>query len=498
LTRAELAAAWAATAGARTQAWPRLIGGLAASDDMDLVPDRSHPLWVELGHGAINAVGPARANDPALALLSRIRRGPLPELAVDRLLRSTRDRLVELCADGQLPGGWLLLATALVQHCEIAGYLWPEPEHFDALPDDRAGDLLWLCVRPPPTLTDTRYQRFRADDDPFTAPLRSRLIDFPAHEAEIAARLPVMGEIAGEHLAIAALYEARPYPRGWRVPRLRPTDLRAYVLAQHPRLVDQLPNYPDRPQILAAGCGTGRQPISLALALPGCDVLGVDLSRASLAHASRRATVAGASNLSLAQADLTTMTAPEAMAGGFDHIECTGVLHHLNDPDSGWAALSGLASPGATLRVAVYSERGRADVVAARALADTLNLRGHDMATLRALRKALEQLPDADPARGVLSRIDAYTAPGLADLVLNPCEHRYGPLDLGAALRTAGLEFLGIEFAAPHHYAQILHSWRARWPDDPRMLDWEHWEAWEEEHPESFANMFTLWARRSA
>jgi hypothetical protein len=30
------------------------------------------------------------------------------------------------------------------------------------------------------------------------------------------------------------------------------------------------------------------------------------------------------------------------------------------------------------------------------------------------------------------------------------------------------------------------------------MLDWEHWEAWEEEHPESFANMFTLWARRSA
>ena len=98
----------------------------------------------------------------------------------------------------------------------------------------------------------------------------------------------------------------------------------------------------------------------------------------------------------------------------------------------------------------------------------------------------------------MLSRLDAYTAPGLADLVMNPSEHRYDPAGLGSALAGAGLEFLGMESGDPHRYAQLLHTWRSRWPDDPRMLDLGHWDTWETEDPDLFANMYTLWAQRTA
>ena len=94
--------------------------------------------------------------------------------------------------------------------------------------------------------------------------------------------------------------------------------------------------------------------------------------------------------------------------------------------------------------------------------------------------------------------MDAYTAPGLADMVQHPCEHRYDPPGLGAALDDAGLEFLGMEADDPHRYAQRLHEWRSRWPDDPKMLDLAHWDSWEAEHPALFTNMYTLWARRPA
>jgi SAM-dependent methyltransferase len=495
LNQQKIATAWAGVASGRPDTWPPLLEALASADDPALVPDRTHPVWAGLIAAAGLPAPIARAPDRALALLSRIRRGPIADPAIDALLRQTRDALITACIDGALPGGWLLLATSLAEHAELADYLWPEPSGWDALPGDHPGDLLALCVAPLADQPTERRARFEDDESPMSAPLRRRLIEHPEQELRLADELERLTEIAPEHAAIASLYEARPYPRAWRPPPVRPMDLRAYVLARVPRLAEVLPTYTARPRVLAAGCGTGRQPLSLARALPDCEVLGIDLSLASLAHATRRARSAGLDQLRFAQADLTLLHGSDL---NYDHVECTGVLHHLAEPAAGWRALAACTRPGGTLRLAVYSERGRQDVVAARALAGSLGLRGHDLSTLRALRVALDALPEAHSARRVLMRVDAYTAPGLADLVLNPSEHRYDPPGLAAALDDAGLEFLGMESNDPHGYAQQLHAWRTRWPEDPRMLDLAHWDTWESEHPDQFRNMYILWARRPA
>jgi hypothetical protein len=96
----------------------------------------------------------------------------------------------------------------------------------------------------------------------------------------------------------------------------------------------------------------------------------------------------------------------------------------------------------------------------------------------------------------VLRRVDAYTAAGLADLVLHPCEHRYTPVTLAAAIEGAGLAFIGMELRGFHAQSSVLHAWRARWPEDPQMRDLANWESWETEHPTQFENMFTFWLQR--
>ena len=52
----------------------------------------------------------------------------------------------------------------------------------------------------------------------------------------------------------------------------------------------------------------------------------------------------------------------------FDFIDASGVLHHLADPWEGWRILLSLLRPGGAMQVGLYSELGRREFVAARAL----------------------------------------------------------------------------------------------------------------------------------
>ena len=72
-------------------------------------------------------------------------------------------------------------------------------------------------------------------------------------------------------------------------------------------------------------------PSTLAQRYAGARVLGVDLSRASLAYAARKTREAGLAT--------STSARPTFLSCGarldFDVIECVGVLHHLADPFEG-------------------------------------------------------------------------------------------------------------------------------------------------------------------
>ena len=104
--------------------------------------------------------------------------------------------------------------------------------------------------------------------------------------------------------------------------------------------------------------------MTTALRYPGGTVLAVDLSLASLAYAKRKSAELGVANIEYRQADILTLGTLEER---FDIIECSGVLHHMAQPFEGWRVLASLRKPGGRMRIGLYSEAGRGQVVRARA-----------------------------------------------------------------------------------------------------------------------------------
>ena len=161
--------------------------------------------------------------------------------------------------------------------------------------------------------------------------------------------------IAGQ---VSAFYECHPYP-----PPV--DDLQAYRQAWDDRrrradshLVWPAEPYRDNRRILVAGCGT-TQAAHYALRWPRAQVIGIDVSAKSIAFTQGLKRKYALANLEVRQ--LAVERAAE-LDQGFEHVVCTGVLHHLPDPDAGLRALRDVLEPTGALNVMVYAPYGRAGV----------------------------------------------------------------------------------------------------------------------------------------
>ncbi len=324
------------------------------------------------------------------------------------------------------------------------------------------------------------------------ATLVRREIVEPAEERALAPSIPSLAaHDDATSDAVRAQYEANPYPRLVGVHRRVPVPFHVLVHGLLPTV-----DVPARARVrvLVAGGGTGQHPISVAAGIEGAEVVAVDLSRASLGRAARVARAHGVP-VRFVQGDLLALgddgQAEGDGLGAFDFVDCVGVLHHLADPLAGGRALVARLAPGGLLRLGLYSERGRADVVAARALAAEHGWEPTP-AGLRAARRALLALPADHPAAGLAASVDLYSQSGLRDLVFHPCEHRYRPAEVAGLVDALGLRVLGLQHARP----EAARLYRARWPDDAAQADLARWDALEAEHPRLFAGMIHVWCAR--
>lgn len=263
--------------------------------------------------------------------------------------------------------------------------------------------------------------------------------------------------------AVQAQYEENPYPRWANTGSAAPEEFAAWLQRKFPTARGVARGGID---ILVAGCGTGRNAIETTQAFSGARTLAVDLSRASLAYAMRKR---GALPIEFAQADILALGALERR---FDLIEAVGVLHHMADPFAGWRALLGLLKPGGVMKLGFYSAAAR------RALphlgADT----GAD--AIRAARSGLAQQYPA-----LKERPDFYTLSTCRDLLYHVQEHRLGLERIGDFLREQDLTLLG--FAQDD---SVLARYRTRFPGDAAATDLQNWQAFETEHPDTFAGMY--------
>jgi SAM-dependent methyltransferase len=191
--------------------------------------------------------------------------------------------------------------------------------------------------------------------------------------------------------------------------------------------------------ILSAGCGTN-QAASLAYSSPFCQVTGIDLSEASLFHERKLQERHGLTNLSLHQGDLRAVA---DLGQVFDYIVCSGVLHHLADPDEGLRALASVLAPDGVMSIMLYGRARRAGVYLLQDAFRRLSVQ-QSSEGVAFVRATLERLRRDHPARSfAASASDVASDEGIVDLFLHPQDRAYSVPEVLDFVERAGLFFQG-------------------------------------------------------
>jgi len=189
--------------------------------------------------------------------------------------------------------------------------------------------------------------------------------------------------------------------------------------------------------ILIAGCGTS-QAAKYAIRWPNARITGIDFSATSLRKTEDLKRKHNLTNLHLRQ--LPVERAGE-LGDSFDQIVCTGVLHHLVDPDVGLRALQGVLKPDGAMHLMVYAPYGRAGIYMLQDFCRRLGISASDNA-IRDLIIALKALPPGHPMETILRMApDFGDEAELADALLHPQDRAYSVPEFFQFLQKAGLEF---------------------------------------------------------
>ncbi|HEY0301507.1 MAG TPA: class I SAM-dependent methyltransferase [Rhizomicrobium sp.] len=284
--------------------------------------------------------------------------------------------------------------------------------------------------------------------------------------------------------AVAAQYEAWPYPTWTRVMASRPTTLSARVRQLDPKG----PALTEAPaDILIAGCGSGHQVAIVSQDMPDERLTVIDISRASLDEAERRCTALGFTGVEYRHLDLHAV---KSLGKQFDAVWCTGVLHHLSDPEAGWAALESVLKPGGIMHIMVYSRAARLRVRAIRRFLGPLVDQPVDDDLLRAVRRRVLTMPE----KMIPAGRDFCSLAAVHDLLLHRHEDPFTIPRIRRALEVLGLQL--IRFQLPDQ--RYNRRYKELYPDDGLQRDFDSWFAMERDSPTLFAGMYDFFCRKPA
>lgn len=419
-------------------------------------------------------------------LLRALTLSPFRELKIEAVLTARRRALLDA------PPNALPFACALAQHCFLNEYIFavtPEEENTVAdlanNPTLSAIKLATLACYQPLHRIEAPEMLLKLNWPAPLGPVLQQQIVEPMEEcrlrADVATLTPIENSVSE---AVRDQYEANPYPRWSRFSTQHTPAPIGNVLCAAPLRFD-LDNYrsPDAPEVLIAGCGTGQQPLLAASRYKNARFLAVDLSLSSLTYAMRKTRASGVENIEYAQADILAL---DGLDRRFDLIECVGVLHHLEDPLKGWRILTERLHQGGVMKIGLYSEIARQDVIAGRLLIAKNGLAPTPKG-IRHARKLVAEDPNMESLR---TRPSYYSASEWRDLVFHVQEHRFSLPQISNTLKSLGLQFLGFEMRDQ----QAINAFRAEYGDV--HTDLAAWHNFEIANPDTFRGMYQFWVRK--
>ena len=433
---------------AHVPAADRAAGLLSLANDPDIDPASiSTAGWslVVVRHDIFRRAPPMEiaarldANDLALALLTQ-------DFVVNEMVEATLTQMRRWLLLANQANGFPRLSKALIAQAALNGGAWPfDPQERTAL--ERAGEFARAYLPP------------RGD------------VAEPSAFSDRTIR------------AVAEQYEGWPYPQWKRITTPIPTTLAAHVGSLDPDGPDIIAA---PAQILIAGCGTGRQVVYTAKLFPDARLTAIDISAASLRLAAQRCAAAGVDNVDFHILDLNQVA---TLGRVFDAVICTGVLHHLPDPEQGWAALTDVLKPGGIMHIMLYSTFARQKVLDLRQRLSPLAAQPMSDDLLRHVRRVLRATPGMAP---IQSR-DFYNLAGVYDLLMHQHEDPFDIPRLQRAMDSLGLKLIHFVITSDRVHADYHRDH----PGDPLQRDFAGWANAERAERGAHARMYDFWCRKT-
>ena len=310
----------------------------------------------------------------------------------------------------------------------------------------------------------------------------------PLKENELAKSIQSLEEIVNPvSKKVQEQYEEHPYPR-WRCTNkiLSKNHILWFNTEIKPNKIIYNNKF-DNPNVLIAGCGTGSHPIS-ATRYENANILGVDLSLTSLAYAKRKTEELNIKNIKYLQADILQLNKLDRK---FDIIESSGVIHHMKDPIEGLKVLLDILEPHGFLKLGLYSESARRDVVKAREFIEEKNYKNISK-DIKICRQDIIDQKEDPLLKQLVGTPDFYSTSTVRDLLFHVQEHRFTIPQISEILKDFNLEFLGFFFPNPLVKKEYLKNF----PEDKKNTSLDNWHQFEINNPNIFAGMYQFWVRK--
>lgn len=413
------------------------------------------------------------ASDPLL--LASLKRFFFCDALLERLFISLRQTLLFNTVQGMtLPTAHLDLAHAIAVQAQLNEYVWPITQNEASIINEletllcqiteqtqwqlsdiapavlilsQYKDLATCKIAPIFSSTDTQPAQLTSDiKTSYLADIIDYSIQTRNNEIAIAKKLPYWSPAT--HLThneisqrVQNQYEENPYPRWKDIGFNTASSYQQALTKNFPNLNLSHWQGKEKLNVLVAGCGTGRQAIRLASYFNDLNVIAIDLSGRSLAYAQQQAKKYQVENIQFIQADILEFSNFPML---FDVIECSGVLHHMENPEQGLQSLSELLSPTGVMKIALYSESARKQVINFRKLITNNKQQTGDDLDQRLLRQALLMNQIPGQWNNITRSEDFYSMSSCRDLIFHEQEHQFTPTKIDNLLSNNQLEFIGM------------------------------------------------------
>ena len=398
------------------------------------------------------------------------------------------------------------LLSAICIQCDYNGYVWEvtdkEKKEIQNLEEKIIEDLkltddininevlIYACYKPllnNTSLVNYLSKKFKDADEINYEVIQSLILE-PLSLRENNDHIKSFNKVKDKtSLKVMNMYKEHPYPK-WKGIFYIPSEINVHQKYYDRDLTEKNDSNIQK-EILIAGCGTGQELVTVSKIYSNSNITAIDISLPSLSYAYKRAKDNDVNNFELIHMDLLELVNYKKK---FDIINCSGVLHHMKDPELGLKALISCLKEDGYLNIGLYSRTARENITKLRKLIADNNLNNSQEEIAKIRRSIILGYDGYESFNHLLNVRDFYSFNEMQDLLFHPRELMFNLEEIDEMLKRNNLEF--IEF--DNKYQKVKDVYNKNYPKDKKLRSIKNWIEFEDKYPLTFLQMYQFFAKR--